>query len=115
MLPIFDNLERASAHAGTAADVKALTDGLKMVLRQFDDTLSSLGIERVATSGKPFDPAEHEAVQQVRDERGSARHRVSELQAGYRWQGRLIRPALVVVAKPSSGDGGAAAAGRAKA
>jgi len=56
LLPTFDNLERAVAHAGTAADLKALTEGLKLVMRQFQDTLGSLGIERVATQGKPFDP-----------------------------------------------------------
>jgi molecular chaperone GrpE len=48
LLPTFDNLERAAAHAGTAADLKALTEGLKMVMRQFQDTLVSLGIERRA-------------------------------------------------------------------
>jgi molecular chaperone GrpE len=102
LLPTFDNLERAVAHAGTAADLKALTEGLKMVMRQFQDTLGSLGIERVATQGKPFDPAEHEAVQHVASNEVPPGAVVQELQAGYRWQGRLMRPALVVVSKPSS-------------
>jgi molecular chaperone GrpE len=102
LLPTFDNLERAVAHAGTAADLKALTEGLKMVMRQFQDTLGSIGIERVATQGKPFDPAEHEAVQHVASNEVPPGAVVQELQAGYRWQGRLMRPALVVVSKPSS-------------
>ena len=102
LLPTFDNLERAVAHAGTAADLKALTEGLKLVMRQFQDTLGSLGIERVATQGKPFDPAEHEAVQHVASNEVPPGAVVQELQAGYRWQGRLMRPALVVVSKPSS-------------
>ena len=102
LLPTFDNLERAVAHAGTAADLKALTEGLKMVMRQFQDTLGGLGIERVATQGKPFDPAEHEAVQHVASNEVPPGAVVQELQAGYRWQGRLMRPALVVVSKPSS-------------
>jgi molecular chaperone GrpE len=102
LLPTFDNLERAVAHAGTAADLKALTDGLKLVMRQFQDTLGGLGIERVATQGKPFDPAEHEAVQHVASNEVPPGAVVQELQAGYRWQGRLMRPALVVVSKPSS-------------
>lgn len=113
LLPTFDNLERAALHAGSAADVKALADGIKMVLRQFQDTLGGLGIERVATVGKPFDPAEHEAVQHVQTDQAAPGVVLQELQAGYRWQGRLMRPALVVVAKaaagaPAPGDGKAA-------
>ena len=110
LLPTFDNLERAAVHAGTAADLKALTEGLKMVMRQFQDTLGSLGIERVATQGKPFDPTEHEAVQHVASDQVPPGAIVQELQAGYRWQGRLMRPALVVVSKPSSSVAPAAAA-----
>lgn len=104
LLPTFDNLERASLHAGSAADVKALSDGIKLVLRQFQDTLGGLGIERVGTLGKPFDPAEHEAVQHVESNEVPPGAVVQELQAGYRWQGRLMRPALVVVAKAKSGS-----------
>jgi molecular chaperone GrpE len=114
LLPTFDNLERASLHAGSAADVKALSDGIKLVLRQFQDTLAGIGIERVVTLGKPFDPAEHEAVQHVQSDEVPPGAVVQELQAGYRWQGRLMRPALVVVAKakaasvaPAAGSNGA--------
>jgi molecular chaperone GrpE len=102
LLPTFDNLERAVSHAGSAADVKALAEGIKMVMRQFQDTLGGLGIERVATLGKPFDPAEHEAVQHVQSAEVPPGAVVQELQAGYRWQGRLMRPALVVVSKPAA-------------
>lgn len=102
LLPTFDNLERAAGHAESAPDVKALTEGLKMVIRQFQDTLSSLGIERVASVGKAFDPAEHEAVQHVHSDEVPPGAVVQELQGGYRWQGRLMRPALVVVSKASA-------------
>jgi molecular chaperone GrpE len=99
LLPTFDNLERAAGHAGSAQDVKALAEGLQMVLRQFQDALSGLGIERIAAEGKPFDPAAHEAVQHVESAEAAPGEVVKELQAGYRWQGRLLRPALVVVSK----------------
>ncbi len=99
LLPTFDNLERAAGHAESAPDVKALAEGLNMVIRQFQDTLSSLGIERVVSVGKPFDPAEHEAVQHVHSDEVPPGAVVQELQGGYRWQGRLMRPALVVVSK----------------
>ena len=102
LLPTFDNLERAVMHAGSATDVKALAEGIRMVIRQFQDTLGGLGIERVATIGKPFDPAEHEAVQHVQSADMPPGAVVQELQPGYRWQGRLMRPALVVVAKAAS-------------
>ncbi|HEU4579225.1 MAG TPA: nucleotide exchange factor GrpE [Polyangiaceae bacterium] len=102
LLPTFDNLERAVAHAESATDVKALADGIKLVMRQFQDTLSGLGIERVQTVGKAFDPAEHEAVQHVVSTEVPPGAIVTELQPGYRWQGRLMRPALVVVSKAAS-------------
>jgi molecular chaperone GrpE len=102
LLPTFDNLERAVAHAGSASDVKALADGIKLVMRQFQDTLGGLGIERVQTVGRAFDPAEHEAVQHVVSTEVPPGAIVTELQPGYRWQGRLMRPALVVVSKAAS-------------
>jgi molecular chaperone GrpE len=95
----FDNLERAVQHAESAQDVKALAEGLKMVLRQLEDALSTVGIQRISALGKPFDPAEHEAVQHVQTSDVPPGAVAQELRAGYRWQDRLIRPALVVVAK----------------
>jgi molecular chaperone GrpE len=99
LLPVFDNLERASAHAGTATDVKALGDGIGLVMRQFTDTLAKLGIERVQALGQAFDPALHEAVQQLETTDFAPGTIAAEVQAGYKNAERLIRPALVVVAK----------------
>jgi molecular chaperone GrpE len=98
-LPVFDNLDRASVHAETATDVKALADGIVLVMRQFADTLSRLGIERVPTVGQPFDPSVHEAVQQMETSDFEPGTIAAEVQAGYRNSEKLIRPALVVVAK----------------
>jgi molecular chaperone GrpE len=99
LLPVFDNLERATAHAAGATDVKALTDGIGMVMRQFVDTLGKLGIERVAALGQPFDPSVHEAVQHLETTEHPPGAVAMELQAGYRSGDRVIRPAMVVVAK----------------
>jgi molecular chaperone GrpE len=99
LLPVFDNLERASAHAGTATDTKALADGISMVQRQFVDVLGKLGIERVVATGQPFDPAVHEAVQHLETDEFPPGVVAAELQAGYRAGDRVLRPALVVVAK----------------
>jgi molecular chaperone GrpE len=98
-LPVFDNLDRAGAHAETATDVKALADGITLVMRQFSDMLSKLGIERVGGVGQPFDPAVHEAVQQMETSDFEPGTIAAEVQAGYRTAEKLIRPALVVVAK----------------
>jgi molecular chaperone GrpE len=100
LLPVFDNLERATSHASQATDVKALTDGISMVMRQFLDTIGKLGIERVNAVGLPFDPAVHEAVQHLETADHPAGTVAVELQAGYRLGDRVIRPAMVVVAKP---------------
>jgi molecular chaperone GrpE len=99
LLPVFDNLERAAAVAETATDVKALADGIGLVMKQFHDTLAKLGIERIVAIGQPFDPAVHEAVQQIETPEHQPGTVMAEVQAGYRANERLIRPALVVVAK----------------
>jgi len=100
LLPVFDNLERAVQHAGNAADVKSLTDGVNMVIKLFLDTLGRIGIERVPSVGQAFDPALHEAVQQMETSEFPPGAVAAEVQAGYRLGERLVRPAMVVVAKP---------------
>lgn len=99
MLPVFDNLERAAQHAETASEVQSLADGIRMVMKQFTDTLGRLNIERVESVGKPFDPSVHEAIQQMATDEHPPGSVAAEVQAGYRQGERLIRPALVVVAK----------------
>lgn len=102
LLPVFDNFERAAQHAETATEIKSLAEGVSMVMRIFLDTLSRLGVERVQAIGQPFDPALHEAVQQVETKDQPAGTVVAEIAPGYRMGERLVRPALVVVAKPVS-------------
>lgn len=99
LLPVFDNLERATAHADASGDIKAFASGLDMVVRQFQDTLKKLGVERVVSVGNPFDPNVHEAIQQIETADVQPGHVAAEIQGGYRNGDRLIRPALVVVAK----------------
>lgn len=102
LLPVFDNLERAAAHTETATDVQSLADGIQMVMRQFLDTLSKLGIERIESVGKPFDPAVHEAIQHMESAEYPPGSVMAEVQAGYRLGDKLVRPAMVVVAKAPS-------------
>lgn len=100
LLPVFDNLERAVIHAGQASDAKAVADGVGMVLKQFQDTLGKVGIKRIVAVGGPFDPSLHEAIQQVETNDHPAGTIVAEVQPGYSMGDRLVRAAMVVVAKP---------------
>ncbi len=89
---MFDNLERATAHAETATDVKALADGIALVKRQFLDTLTMIGVERIKTQGAPFDPAFHEAVQQFETDEHPPGTVIHEVQAGYIQGDKLVTP-----------------------
>jgi molecular chaperone GrpE len=99
LLPVFDNLERAVTHAEGAQEVKAVADGLRMVLKQFVDTLDRAGIKRVATVGQVFDPTKHEAIQHMESAQHPAGVVVAEVQPGYAMGDYLLRAALVVVSK----------------
>jgi molecular chaperone GrpE len=105
LLPVFDNLERAVVHAGQASDAKAVADGVGMVLKQFADTLGRLGIKRIATVGNPFDPTQHEAIQQIETDEHPVGTIVAEVQPGYAMGDKLVRAAMVVVAKPPQKNG----------
>ena len=113
LLPIFDNLERATAHATSdkpeasseeesSANMKGLVDGIHLVMKQFRDALSRQGIERVESVGQPFDPSVHEAIQHLETNDVPPGCIAAEVQPGYRQGDRLVRPAMVVVAKALS-------------
>jgi molecular chaperone GrpE len=106
LLPVFDNLERAVVHAEQAQDAKAVAEGVRMVLKQFLDTLGRVGIRRIQAQGQPFDPSLHEAIQQLETKDQPAGTVVAEVQPGYAMGDRLVRPSMVVVAKPPSTNGG---------
>jgi molecular chaperone GrpE len=99
LLPVFDNLERAATHAEQASDARAVADGVKMVLRQFQDTLNKIGITRVKSIGMPFDPNFHEAIQQIEAADQPPGTVVAEVLSGYTWDDRLVRASMVVVSK----------------
>jgi molecular chaperone GrpE len=111
LLPVFDNLERATVSAEQAPDVKSVADGLKMVGRQFNSTLEKLQVKRIEAVGLPFDPTQHEAIQHVESAEHAAGVVTHEVQAGYLIGEVLLRAALVVVSKgPPAGSDEAAAA-----
>ena len=108
VLPVVDNLERAAGAMTDATEISAVTEGVHMVLRGFEDIASRLGLKRVATVGNLFDPACHDAMQQEETDKHAPGTILAEIVPGYYLGERLLRPAMVVVAKPptSTGDQG---------
>lgn len=109
ILPVFDNLERAVVAADSAQTVASVVEGVKMVLKLFEDTAERMGLARVKTVGERFDPAVHEALQQQETDAHPPGTILTEIVPGYRVGERLLRAAMVVVArkpaaKPAEGD-----------
>jgi molecular chaperone GrpE len=102
MLPVVDNLERAIEHAGGGAEVdqnlRPIVEGVQLVLRQFATAFERLDVTAIAAMGQPFDPNLHEAISQQESDQPAGTI-VQVLQRGYKAGDRLLRPALVVVAK----------------
>lgn len=102
LLPIVDSLDQALRAAQQQPDVTAMTTGVQLIYRQLMDVLARAGVTRIETIGKPFDPHQHEAVAQVEANDHQADGMiVEEVQVGYLMHGKLLRPAMVKVAKSS--------------
>ena len=104
VLPVVDNLERAADAMDDATDVAAVAQGVQMVLRGFEDIANRLGLRRVPAVGQQFDPTCHDAMQQQETDQHAPGTVVAEVVPGYFLGERLLRPAMVVVAKPPSGE-----------
>lgn len=102
VLPIVDNLERAVEASRGATDVAAVISGIEMVLRSFDDVAGRMGVTRVEAAGERFDPTLHDAIQQVESAEHPPGTVLTVVVSGYRIGERLLRPAMVVVAKAPS-------------
>lgn len=98
-LPIADNLEIAEKHIKEAKDFKAVRDGVDMIQAQIQKFLKDIGVERIKTAGEKFDPNFHEAVETADEEGKEEGLIIQELKPGYRFNGKLIRPAMVKIVK----------------
>jgi molecular chaperone GrpE len=105
LLPVIDNLERAVAHAKDGGNGKPLVEGVEMVLRGFFDTLAKHGVVPIAAVGQRFDPEKHEAMAQIESGTYEPDTVVEEYHKGYLLRDRLLRPALVSVAKTPKSQG----------
>jgi len=99
LIPVVDNLERALASALGVQDPKALHDGIIMVIDQFIAVLRANGLEIIAPEGQRFDPHFHEAVSAEEREDVEDNQVLGTFQKGYILRGRVVRPAMVRVAR----------------
>jgi molecular chaperone GrpE len=95
LLPVLDSFERALK----AAPKGEFRSGVELIYKQLTDTLTKLGAHPIAALGQPFDPKHHEAVEVVESTAVPDHHVLEELQRGYMLKDRLLRPAMVRVAK----------------
>lgn len=97
LLPILDSLDRALKT--NAASLEDFRSGIELIDKQFHDALAKLGVQPVAAVGELFDPNLHQAVQMVETDEAEDNRVIDELQRGYRLKERLLRPAMVRVAR----------------
>jgi molecular chaperone GrpE (heat shock protein) len=100
LLPVLDDLDRSIHAAELAGDAPTILHGVQQVRAQLQTVLSRYGVERVEAKHQPFDPSQHEAVAVVPVPHPSAHGVViDQVQPGYRFGERLLRPAKVVVGR----------------
>jgi molecular chaperone GrpE len=99
-LPILDSFERALKAAADSSDFR---NGVELIYRQFQDALQKSGVQAIVALGQPFDPRIHEAIEMVDTTEVPDHHVLDELQRGYKYKERLLRPAMVRVARNSGG------------
>ncbi|WP_236707867.1 nucleotide exchange factor GrpE [Brevibacillus choshinensis] len=97
LLPILDNFERALAADKEAMTLESLLTGVDMVYRQMVQVFDKEGLAAIQAKGQPFDPHVHQAVMQTQDPEFDSGVVVEELQKGYMFKDRVVRPAMVKV------------------
>jgi molecular chaperone GrpE len=105
LLPVLDNLERALAAARKTDSTGALVEGVDLVLRLFQGVLERAGVKPMDSVGQPFDPSMHQAVAVVEAPEAPDRTVLEEVQRGYWIHTRILRPAMVKVARASAPAG----------
>src|SRR6202167_4419146 len=99
-LPILDSFELALKAGGDSSEFR---NGIELIYRQFQDALQKIGVQPIVSTGQAFDPRIHEAVEMVDSSEVPDHHVLDELQRGYKYKDRLLRPAMVRVARNGRG------------
>ncbi|NJD64955.1 MAG: nucleotide exchange factor GrpE [Chloroflexi bacterium] len=100
MLPVYDDLDRAVASVDTTLAGLNWVQGVVNIHQKFNRLLEAMGVAEIAAENESFDPARHEAVGRQPGEEGKVLHVV---QKGYELQGKVIRPAMVIVGEAADG------------
>jgi molecular chaperone GrpE (heat shock protein) len=101
LLPVLDNLQRATEAAETGGSSEVITEGIRRTVSSFENALAAAGVESIDAVGELFDPELHEAVDTVEVEPEDEGKVVAEYARGYRIGDRLLRPARVKVGRHS--------------
>jgi molecular chaperone GrpE len=101
LVPVLDSFDMALAATNKAPDkaTQSLQAGINMIYQQLKSALAEVGLQEIDATGKPFDPAWHEAVSEQATADVAEGHVVQQLRKGYKLHDRLLRPAGVVVAR----------------
>jgi len=100
LLSALDDLDRALASVPAELMESSWTEGIKLIYNKFKATLEAQGLTEIEAKGEPFDPHLHEAVMGQEGEEGIV---IEEIQKGYKFRDRVIRPSMVVVGKGKGG------------
>jgi len=98
LLPVMDSFERALQTKSDAAEFRG---GVELIYKQLQSALSKLSVNPIVSKGETFDPHFHEAIEMVETTDAPDHQVIEELQRGYKFKDRLLRPAMVKVAKNS--------------
>jgi len=98
LLPVLDNFQLAAKHIPQNLENDNWTQGIKQIEKQLESVLESEGLQRIKTVGEQFDPAIHEAVEHVSSDKPEDEI-TEEVLSGYKFDGQILRPAKVKVAK----------------
>lgn len=99
LLPVVDNFDLGMQAAQHATDAKSIAVGLQMVYSQLQSFLKDSGLDPIDAVGQPFDPHKHEALGHVESADQAEGTVLSQTRRGYYYKGKLLRPAMVYVAK----------------
>ena len=96
LLPVVDSFDLALR---TSVEKSEFRNGVELINKQLHDALGKLGLKEIPAKGEPFDPRLHEAIEMVDTNEVEDQHVIDELQRGYKLKDRLVRPAMVRVAR----------------
>ncbi|MDG3087297.1 nucleotide exchange factor GrpE [Vibrio hannami] len=100
LLPVIDNLERAISHANMEnEEVKPIVEGVELTHKTFIDTVAKFGLKEINPEGQPFNPEFHQAMSTQESEDFEPNTVMFVMQKGYELNGRVVRPAMVMVSK----------------